>query len=121
MPEIDQGHQAWCIVIIAEARLLLGVEPADRHSPEELVRRIDPPAGFRPRMSRGLPVGCRSDNQSLQLLETPAALDEPIGQPVEQFGVRRPATQAPKVARRLDNPPSKVILPNAVEPPLRLQ
>ena len=47
-------------------------------------------------------------------LETPALVDELPGQPVEQLGVRRAATEFSKITRRLDDAATEVAVPQAV-------
>ena len=48
-------------------------------------------------------------------LDAPAALDEGMGQPVEQLGMRRRLAVLAEVARRRDDPPAEMLLPDPVD------
>ncbi len=50
----------------------------------------------------------------MERLELPAVGDQLGGQPVEQFGVGRLVPLGPEVARRPDDPPAEVVLPDPV-------
>ena len=54
-------------------------------------------------------------HQLVDRLEPPAAADQLGGEPVEQFGVRRPLALRAEVAGRGDDPPAEVVLPEPVD------
>ena len=51
---------------------------------------------------RRLPIGGAGDDQPVQRLQAPAAVDELAGQPVEQLGMRRPVALRAEIVLRLD-------------------
>ena len=50
----------------------------------------------------------------MQAFDLPSVLHEVPRQPVEQFGMRGLPTLEPEVARRIDDPAAKVVMPDAV-------
>ena len=62
-----------------------------------------------------LPKSLAGHDQPIQLLDAPAVIDEPHGQPVEQFGMRRPRAHLAKIVRRGHQPAAKMLLPDAVD------
>ena len=67
-----------------------------------------------PSGSRLLPVGGGSHDQAVQGLETPTAVHELAGQPVQQLGMGWPRSGASEVAGRAHQPHAEVMLPDAV-------
>ena len=51
----------------------------------------------------------------MQPLQRPAAAHVVVGQPVEQFGVRRTAAEGAEVGRRRDEPSAEVVQPDPVD------
>ena len=47
----------------------------------------------------------------MQLLDVPAGIDQPQGEPIEQTGLDRPQTLRTKIFRRLDQPTAEKVLP----------
>ncbi len=47
--------------------------------------------------------------------EPPAIVDQLLGQPVKQFGMRGPFTLEAEVARRADDAPAHVVLPEPID------
>src|SRR5689334_924848 len=83
------------------------------HPPQQSIIRVD----SRSLIGRGpkrLTVRGRKQYRPVQLLEAPAVLDEVGCQPVEQFGMRRPAAVKAEVAWVFDQPHAEVIMPHAV-------
>ena len=89
----------------------LGLEPARGVAPEQAAIGIHCGGGAR---GRGLPKRSREQHQPLEVFHRPAAADEFIGEPVEQFGMRRAAAVGSEIARRIHEPGAKRVLPQPV-------
>src|SRR5207247_2418876 len=63
----------------------------------------------------GAQVRRRRNDVPMQLLDGPAMLHEPRGQPVEQFRVRRLAAHFSEVVRRGNQSATKMLLPDTVD------
>ena len=57
----------------------------------------------------------REQSRGAGFLQRPAAVDEALGQPVEQFRVGRRLAKRTEVVRRANDRLAKVMLPNAVD------
>src|SRR5207245_800761 len=90
-------------------------EPARIDTPEPAVFRIAAAGQFGSRAAGRLPIGRRGDEESMQRLEAPAAADELVSQPVEQFGMAGGITEPAQVAGRGDEAAAKMLLPDAVD------
>ena len=51
----------------------------------------------------------------MHVLERPTASDEFAGQPIEQFGMRRPAAVVSEVGGRFDDAAAEMVVPQAVD------
>ena len=79
--------------------------------PQQTVLRI---SLRRLRILGRLLIGRRGQHQPVHLLDAPATLDEGVGQPIEQFGVRGALAVDAKVGSGGDDAAPKVLLPNAI-------
>ena len=89
------------------------LEPLAREPPEHAILGIDLDR-VGPVVGRLL-VCPRGQHEPVQVLDPPAVLDEIDRQPVEQFGMRRGIAHHAEVARRADQAPSEVVMPDAVD------
>ena len=67
------------------------------------------------RASKQFLVGGRRHDQSMQLLDRPVVVHEPVRQPIEQFWVRGPGAHRAKVVGRRHDPFAEMLLPDSVD------
>ena len=67
------------------------------------------------RRSRRLAIGAGSHDQAMHVLEAITALDELDRQPIEEFGMRRPAAVEAEVVGSIDEANAEVIMPEAID------
>src|SRR5207302_671998 len=91
----------------------LGVEARALHPPEILVVRIY--RGRRLIVARRLAIDSAGYHQALQALQRAAIFEKRRGQPVEQLRMRRQRAHPAEVARRSDQTPAEVLLPDAID------
>ena len=89
-----------------------GVEALERFVPVEAVLGIAgiPLAVVR----RGLAVGGGSEDQAMESLQLPSVLHEIVGEPVEEFGMRRALAHGTEIRGRADEAAAEVMHPDAV-------
>ena len=94
---------------------LLSLQSPRGKIPTQAILRI----GGQSRLGLGMnarhPIACRTQNQTIELLDRPTRFDKPSGQIVQKLRMRRTIPQDAEVFRRLDKPPSKMPTPNPVD------